>query len=267
MRLKSFKIVYCLPALSFWLIFQLLTWQPTWLWWSLLLLLIINFFNLRFLAGLRQFNWSTAFLAAVPALFSVGAILYSSLLINRLALQFLVFLAALIIYQYWRLADKRLSPKPIKQRLLSILGDRSGELAFIGASLYVNFLALFLLASSLLALKYFLGLPYWLMFIALALTVLTLCLAAADVGGLFNRGDQTYFWLIVALVVWQLGVILFFLPLTYSVSGFLLALAFYTVINLGRFALSGHLSLNRRRWYLGFPILATFILLFSARWL
>jgi len=267
MNLKNIKIVVWLPTLSFWLSFQVLTWQATWLWWVLLFIFIVNLINLKFLPGVNRPFWPRMLLASVPTLFSLGTLIYVSLLAQRFSLQVLVFIAALIIYQYWRLAYKKLSPKPIKQKLLQVFGDKSGEFAFIGVSLYVNFLAIFLLASSFLAIKYFLDLPYLLMFSLLAIVVLVLTLAAAELSGLFNKSEQRFFWLVVSLVVWQFGVSLFFLPLNYSVSGFLLALAFYAAINLTRFALSGELKANRLRWYIGFPLLATFILLFTAQWL
>ncbi|GEM_PF-2608174 len=267
MNLKNIKTVVWLPTLAFWLSFQVLSWQASWLWWTLLVLLIINLINLKFLPGINRPLWPRLLLAAVPTLFSLGSLIYVSLLAETFSLQFLVFIAALIIYQYWRLAYKRLSPRPIKQKLLQVFGDKSGELVFIGVSLYVNFLAMFLLASSFLAVKFFLDLPYSLMFSLLALVVLVLTLSAAELSGMFNKSDQRYFWLAASLVVWQFGVTLFFLPLNYSVSGFLLALAYYAVINLSRFALSGELKGNRLRWYIGFPLLATFLLLFTAQWL
>jgi hypothetical protein len=267
MNIKGFKIIYWLPALSFWLVFQILTWQAKWLWWSLIFLLIINLVNLQFLPGVKKPIWPRLLIASVPAFFSIGAITYTSLLSNRSFLQFLIFIAALIIYQYWRLAYKKTSPRPIKQQLLQLIGDKTRDFVFIGVSLYVNFLAVFLIASSLLGIKYFLSLPYWLMFTLLAVSVFPLTLAAAEVLGLFNRKDQRYLWLLIALVVWQIGVSLFFLPLSYSVSGFLLALAFYTAINLSRFSLSGELKGNRKRWYVLFPLIATFLILFSASWL
>jgi hypothetical protein len=267
MNLKNIKTVVWLPTLSFWLSFQVLNWQATWLWWSLLFVLLINLLNLKFLPGINRPLWPKMLLIAVPSLFSLGALIYVSILGQDFSLQILVFLATLIIYQYWRLAYKKLSPKPIGEKLLQVFGDRSGQLAFIGVSLYVNFLAMFLLASSFLAIKFFLDLSYLLMFSLLAIVVLVLTLSAAELSGLFNEIDQRFFWLLVSLVVWQFGVSLFFLPLNYSVSGFLLALAFYAAINLTRFALSGSLKGNRLRWYIGFPLLATLILLFTAQWL
>ncbi len=267
MNLKNIKTVVYLPTLGFWLSFQVLTLEASWLWWMLLFVFLINLVNLKFLPGVNRPLWPRILLAAVPTLFSLGTLIYVSLLAQGFSLQLLVFIAALIIYQYWRLAYKKLSPKPIKQKLLQVFGDKSGELVFIGVSLYINFLAIFLLASSFLAMKYFLDLSYLLMFSLLAIVVLVLTLAAAELSGLFNKNEQRFFWLSVSLVLWQFGVSLFFLPLNYFVSGFLLALAFYAVINLSRFALSGKLRANRLRWYIGFPLLATFILLFTAQWL
>lgn len=267
MNLKNIKIVVLLPSLSFWLSFQILNWQASWLWWILLFLLIINLININFLPGISRPFWSKILLAAVPILFSIGLLIYVSLLASSFYLQVLVFLGTLIIYQYWRLAYRKLSPKPIRQKIIQIFGDNAEELAFIGVSLYVNFLAIFLLASSFFAIKYFLSLPYYLMFSFLALSVLILTIAAAEFSGMFIKKELRYYWLILSFVIWQFGVSLFFLPLNYSVLGFILALAFYAAVNLSRFALSNKLNKNRLKWYIGFPLIATIILLFSAQWL
>lgn len=267
MNQKNIKIIYWLPALSFWLVFQLINWQAKWLWWSLIFLLIINFINLKFLPGFKKPIWPRLLIAVLPALFSVGVITYTSLLFKNNYLQILIFIAALIIYQYWRLAYKKMSPKPIKQQLLQLLGDKASNYVFIGVSLYVNFLTIFLIASSLLGIKYFLSLPYWLMFVLLALTVFPLTLSAAEVCGLLNQSDKRYYWFLVALIIWQIGLTLFFLPLNYSVSGLLLALVFYTAINLSRFSFSSELKGNRKYWYIAFPLIAVLLILLSASWL
>jgi hypothetical protein len=266
MNLNKFKIVYWLPTLSFWLSFQLLNWQANWIWGVLLFLFLINFLNLKFLPGIKDLSWSKYLIASVPAIFSVGAIVYTSLLTNYTFIQLLIFLAALIIYQYWRLSYKKFSPKLIKNKILHLFAGDLSEIVFTGVSLYVNFLAMFLVASSLLGLKYFLNLDYWLIFTFLAIFVFLLTLAAARASNLLNNLDQKYFWFSVALVIWQFGIILFFLPLSYSVSGFLLAIAFYAVINLGRFSLSGKLTANRLKWYAIFPLISIVILLLTANW-
>ncbi len=267
MNLKNIKTVIILPSISFWLSFQILNWQATWLWWTLLVLFIINLVNINFLPGASRPIWPKLFLAAIPTLFSLGLLIYVSLLASSFYLQVLILLGALIIYQYWRLTYRKLSPKPIRQKLLQIFGGKAEELAFIGVALYVNFLAIFLLASSFFAIKYFLSLSYLLMFSLLAVSVFILTISAAELSGLFIKKEERYYWIFLAFIIWQFGVSLFFLPLNYSVLGFVLALAFYSAFNLSRFVLSNNLSKNRLRWYIGFPLVATVILLFSAQWL
>ncbi len=267
MNLKNIKTVVLLPSLTFWLSFQVLSWQATWLWWTLFGLFLINLVNIYFLPGFSRPIWPKILLAAVPTFFSLGLLIYVSLLASNFYLQVLVFLGALIIYQYWRLAYRKLSPKPIKQKLLQIFGNKGEELAFIGVSLYVNFLAIFLLASSFFAIKYFLSLSYLLVFSLLGISVFVLIISAAELSGLFIKKEERYYWLILSFIIWQFGISLFFLPLNYSVLGFILALAFYSAFNLSRFALSNNLNRNRLRWYIGFPLIATTILLFSAQWL
>jgi hypothetical protein len=267
MNLKNIKTVVLLPSLSFWLSFQVLTWQASWLWWTLLVLFLINMLNINFLPGITRPLWPKILLAIVPTFFSLGLLIYVSLLASSFYLQVLVLLGALIIYQYWRLAYRKLSPKPIREKLRQIFGDKGEELAFIGVSLYVNFLAVFLLTSSFFAIKYFLGLSYLLMFSLLAIVIFILTISAAQLSGMFIKKETRYYWLILSFIIWQFGVSLFFLPLNYSVLGFILALAFYSAINLSRFALSNKLNKNRLKWYIGFPLLAIVILLFSAQWL
>ncbi len=267
MNFKNIKIVIWLPSIIFWLSFQILNWQASWLWWTLLVLFLINIININFLPGVYRPFLPKLLLIAIPTLFSIGLLIYVSLLASSFYLQALILLGALIIYQYWRLAYRKLSPKPIKQKLLQLFGSKGEELAFIGVALYVNFLAIFLLSSSFFAIKYFLGLSYFLMFSLLAISVFVLTISAAELSGLFIKKEERYYWIILSFVIWQFGVVLFFLPLNYSVLGFILALAFYSAFNLSRFALSNNLSKNRLKWYIGFPLLAAAILLFSAQWL
>lgn len=267
MNLVNIKTLAILPSLSFWLAFQILTWKADWLWWALLILFLINLVNIYLLPGFSRPLWPKLLLSAIPSFFSLGLLIYVSLLAVNFYLQILVLLGALIIYQYWRLAYKKLSPKPIKQKILQIFGSKGEEFVFIGVALYVNFLAIFLLASSFLAIKYFLSLPYILMFSLLFVAVFILTISAAEICGLFIKKEQRYYWFILSFIIWQFGISLFFLPLNYSVLGFILALAFYLTFNLSRFAMSNNLSKNRLRWYIAFPLLATVLLLFSAQWL
>lgn len=266
MNIKSAKFVYYLPSISVWFIFQILLWQASLIWVSFLVLIFINFLNLKFLPGINQFNLSRFLMASVAGIFSVSSLAYLSLLPNRSSGQFLIFLVALILYQYWRLVYKKLSPKPITQKLWQIFKIRTREFVFIGVSLYINFLAIFLLSASLFALKYFLSLAYWPIFLILFVFIFLLSFAAASACDLLNSLDNKYFWSLVALLIWQLSIVLFFLPLNYSVIGLILAILYYSAINIGRFSLVGKLSQHRLRWYALFPALAIILLLISSAW-
>ncbi len=267
MKNSSFHLVVYSPALIFWLIFQVIFFWPKLLGWSLLVIILINLFNVYLLPGWQKPIWPRYLLVIVPTIFSLSSLVFTSLLVNRLTIQILILISTFIIYQYWRLVFHRLSPKPINQNILDLFSSRSFDYIFIGVALYVNFLALFLSSASLFAVKSFLSLGFFPVLFLLAIAVFSLTLAAANVSGLFERPDQRFFWLVVAWAIWQLGVIFFFLPFNYSVSGLLLSIIFYAAINLTRFSLSGELKGRRLKWFIAFPAIASLIILLSARWL
>ncbi len=256
-----------LAPLSLWLSFIIASYWVELLWWLILCLLAVNLLNIVLLPGLKTINLSRFLFSYVSAIFSVSLFVYVSLLPSRRAGHFLIVLGVIMLYHYLKLLSKKLSPKKVLDNVLQVLKQKTFNFAYIGVSLYINFLAVFFSLASLFALKSFLNLSWFLVAFLVFLTIIPLTISLAQSLGLFNSLVQRKYWLSLAWILFIIALALLFLPLNYSLIALIFSLLYYSAINLVRFNLSGSLDAKRKKWYLFFPILTIILILLTANWL
>ncbi len=254
-----------LAPLSLWLSFVLVSFKVSLLWWLIIILLLINLFNILLFSGIRTVNLSRFLYAYVGAIFSISLFVYVSLMPSQKTGHFFIILGVIMLYHYLKLVNKKLAPKKILDNVLHLLKQKTFNFAYIGVSLYINFLAIFFSIASLFALKAFLNLTWLLIILLIILTVIPLTVALAQALGLFNKFKK--YWLSLAWLLLIIALSLLFLPLNYSLIALLFSLIYYSAINLVRFSLSETLNVKRRNWYIFFPLLTIILILTSANWL
>jgi hypothetical protein len=256
-----------LAPLALYLSFIIVSYSVDLLWWALLFLLIINLANIFLFPGIKTLNLIRFLFAYLGAVFSLSLFTYVSLLPNKSSAHFLIILGVIMLYHYLKLVSKKFSPKKILDNVLHLLKQKTFNFAYIGVSLYINFLAVFFALSSLFALKSFVNLNWSLIISLIALIVIPLTITSAQSLGLFNSAEQKKYWLSLAWILFIISSALLFLPLNYSLIGLIFALIYYSAINLVRFNLSGKLDVKRKKWYFLFPLFTIILILITANWL
>lgn len=267
MKYSNINWSLILAPLSLWLAFIIVSYQVDLLWWAILFLLLINLLNIFLFPGIRVINASRFLFSYVAATFSISLFVYVSLLPSQSMGHFLIILGVIMLYHYLKLVNRKFSPKKILDNVLHILKQKTFNFAYIGVSLYINFLAIFFSIAALFALKAFLNLSWVLVAFLIALVVIPLTITVAQSLGLFTNLAHKKYWLSLSWILYIIALSLLFLPLNYSLIGLIFALIYYSAINLVRFKLSGKLDAKRKKWYFFFPLLTIILILTTANWL
>lgn len=191
----------------------------------------------------------------LPALLSVALVSYTTLLKNRLFIQFLFFLEVAILYLYLRFSYYYLV-RPEHYKVSSIEN----------ISQYVGFLTFFLAAATVYGLESFLDLPAWILMIAM-LVVSALVVYEIIWANNIDLKDGFVYLLVGCLVLTELAWSISFLPLNFNIAGFTLAVFYYMLVGSVRLHLIGALDRSKIKMYLAFGFLSIILILMTARWL
>lgn len=191
----------------------------------------------------------------LPALVSSAALAYSVFLSGKLLIQLLFIFNLVFLYIYFRRVYLYLL-KPWAYEVFSIEN----------LSLYVNWLAFFLLAAAAYGLQSFLNLPIsYLALIMLAAIVLLIYQIIWANKIEFKAG--LFYILISCLILVELFWSISFLPFNYNISGLILAICYYVLIGLVKNYLLDKLEAKKVRMYLILGSASLFLILFTAKWM
>lgn len=191
----------------------------------------------------------------LPAVFSTAVVAYSTLLRGAVLVQALFFLEIVILYFYLRFSYYYLV-NPIAYKVAAIENISS----------YGNFIAFFLLSSTIYGLQSFLDAPVWLLMLIIALISL-LVVYQVIWANKIEGGEKNIYVFLGSLVLVELAWSISFLPLNYNVAGLTLSLCYYMLVGLVRFHLLGKLENNKIKFYLIFGLAGILIVLLTSRWL
>ena len=127
-------------------------------------------------------------------------------------------------------------------------------------------LAVFFSASAAYGAKVFLGYSVWPVLAGLSVAILAAWYQIFIFASSAIRKNLSFF-LIAFLILCEFAAVLFFLPFSYQLLGMIMTIVFYFVVGVGRLHLLGDIPKKQLRYYLVFSILATAILVLTARWL
>lgn len=222
-----------------------------------LVILLISFFLIFWCYQLLK-NWKSDYYwwsySVLPVIFHISSILYFSIEPNLFIGQFIVFLNCWFQFTYLKNLYYLTTEKEKRVEQLK-------NISFFGGVLVV-----FFSASTAYGIRAFLGYPLLPIFLGLAL-FLVASWYQIFVYAKFSFKKNLDFFLIALLVVLQFAFVLFFLPFNYRLLAVIMTIAFYFVVGVGRFYLQGNFLTKHFRYYFIFSILATCLLLLTARWL
>ena len=199
-------------------------------------------------------------LLLLPVCFTLGLTVFSTMIpraetVGKLFLHALFFLNAGFIYFYFRLIYYYLYKNKLYQKQ-----------SLRNLSAYGNFLAFYLIASSVYGLQAFLNIPVWILMISL-LIFSGLIFYQVIWSNEINTKDSLFYILIASLMIIELGWAASFLTLRFFVLGLIMAVCYYVIIGMIRFHLLNTLNRKVVKLYLIFGFLSIFIVLLTARWI
>lgn len=191
----------------------------------------------------------------LPAAMSSAVMAYSVFLGNKTVIQLLFIFNLVFLYLYLRYSYYYLL-NPLAYEVFSIENISS----------YLNWLTLFLLASTVYGLQSFLSLPIlWLVLIMMIATAL-LVYQIIWVNKIELKSGLPYI-LISCLILIELFWSVSFLPFNFNISGLILAICYYVIIGLVKNFLLLKLDAAKVKTYLLLGSISLFLVLLTAKWI
>jgi len=190
----------------------------------------------------------------LPVVFYLSSIFYFSIEPNLLIGQFVLLLTAFFLFNYF------------KNLYYSAVNSENRENQLKNISFFGGVLAVFFSANVSYGLKVFLGYPLLPTFLGLSLFLFGAWYQIFVFISSSLRKNLLFFFVALLLLL-QFGAVLFFLPFSYHLLAIMMTIYFYFIVGVGRFYLQGTVPDKQFRFYLLFSVLATLILILTARWL
>lgn len=191
----------------------------------------------------------------LPLYFTIGLGVFSSIASSWKLVQFLFVLEAIFLYLYYRL---------IYYFLIKIDSYQTGSLAEFSSQ--SNLIAFYFLATSMYGLQSFLNPPMWILLLFVMVVAGMIAYQMAMVNGIDGKRGIFYI-LLTCLILSELSWCLSFMTLSYYVSGLVLTVLYFVLINFIRFYLIDDLSKQLVRNYIIFGVLSILAVLLTSNWL
>lgn len=242
-------------SISIYILLELFIYYPKLIYVILLVVILLLFFSVRqfIIAGGKKESMIS--LLILPSIFTVGAVIFSTMIYNRMVVQILILLNVFFIYFYFR---------ALYYYLIKI--DLYKPYFLYNLSSYGNFLAFYFWASSLYGLNVFLKTPIWILIILLMFIIMAIMYQILWAYSIEIKKGYFYI-LLVTLVLVELAWVASFLTLSYYVLGLLLAQFYYILIGIVKLYLREKLNSKNLKLYLIYGFLSIFLVLLSARWI
>jgi len=252
MKLKHFYPF--IVSLVLWLLSQTFLLYPRFFYFALPLGGLLIIFSVKYLAGQREKKRWFLFVFA-PLIFFLSFSSYSAILFNYYWIQLIFILVAWFIFAYLRNLYYYLTYQAPER------AEKVDSLLLAG-----GFLSIFATASVLYGLPIFLSWPFAVLlsiFIPISFLSLTHFLPLRQLG----LGSHLLFVIIEVTILAELAWALSWLPLNFTILGFILAIFYYFALIVFRLYINNELGRRNLRLPLILSSLILLILLLTARWL
>lgn len=249
---QSRQIIFITPIVL-WLLSQLFLVRPQFFFISVSLgLLLLALVTKGSEKNKQERNWPLFFF--FPALFFLSVSLYITFLPNYYWIQIILLLAAYFSFSYLR---------NIYYFFHYSASERAERLD--GLMLAGGFLSVFALASSLYGLPTFLGWNFWTL-LPLFVILASPLFFQSFVLGRINIRDNWPLFLAGSLILAEMTAVIYFLPLSFNILGFFIAIFYYFILLVLRLFLKGNFSGRNLHWPLTAGLILIVILLLTSRW-
>jgi hypothetical protein len=128
-----------------------------------------------------------------------------------------------------------------------------------------SFFSVFTLASSIYGLPTFVGISFWPLFAGFTILTAPLFFQCFILGRL-NIIEKWPFFLASIFILAELTLVIYFLPLSFNILGFFIAIIYYLLLMALRLALKNDFSVRTLRLPLIFSCILVILLLLTSRW-
>ncbi|MCK5416507.1 hypothetical protein KAI92_03710 [Candidatus Parcubacteria bacterium] len=236
-------------------LFELFYWKPKLIYYILILIVFLFYYTIRKFLKFSKVKESLIGLLVLPVYFTIGLVVFSTMVSNKVLVQFLFFINIVFLYFYFL---------SIYNYLLNVDKYKKGSLE--NFSSHGNFLSIFFIASSVYGLQSLVGISIVKLFFVLLLALLSIVYQVVWANKIDKRIGGMYI-LIACLVMIELAWALSFLTLSFYVLGLILAIYYYTLIGLVRFYLLGDFRKQIVKLYLIFGLSSIIVVLLTSRWI
>ena len=250
--LKNKHIIFITPIIL-WLLSQLFLFDSRFFYIAItlgFLLLVFSFKKME--KSRRDRNWPLFLF--FPALFFLSVSLYITLIPNFYWIQTILILSAWFNFAY------------IKNLYYHFNYNASGREEKLDTLMIEGgFLSVFALASSVYGLPVFLGWSVWPLLLIFTILTAPLFFQSFVRGTMDIKGNWPFF-LASILILAELSLVVYFLPLSFNILGFFVAIFYYLLSLVLRVVLKGDFSGRSLKFPFGFSLLIVLILLLTSRW-
>lgn len=191
----------------------------------------------------------------LPTCFLTSVAIYSTLIINKFFIQFLFLINFLFIYSYLQNTYHCLMHPKFYEN------EKFQNIVFCG-----NFLTFFFTSCIIYGLQSLLHVPIWILLVVI-LPVIALMIYNIMWINEINYKENFIFILINCLILTEIALSLFFLPLTYHVNALILSICYYMSANLFKLYLKNILTHRSIKLYLISGCSGIALILLTAQWL
>ncbi len=215
-------------------------------------ILILIFFSVKNIRVREDLSIKYYAFLIFPLIFELSFVTYLMMEMDFLKPHLLIFLNSLILYFYFRTLR------------LYFSGIDKG-LSLNNITIFGNFVLVYFMASSVYGLQSFLRVPVWASMIVFAILLGMLVYSVMYINKI-DYSVSIFYIMIVCLIMMELAWSIYFLPVSYKISGLVLAIGYYMIMGLTRHHLMDTLRSRVVKLYFIFGFLSILLILLTSRW-
>ena len=218
----------------------------------LLIILFLVFFSVKNIKirGDLDIKWYVFLI--FPILLEISFVTYLMMEMDHLRPHYLLLGNTVILYFYFR-------------TLRSFFSGIDRGVSLNNITIFGNFILVFFMASSVYGLQSFLRVPVWILMI-IFVVFLALVVYSVMYINKIKYNIALFYILIVCLVMLELSWSIYFLPVSYKISGLVLAIGYYMIMGLSRHHLMDTLKPRTVKLYFSFGFISIILILLTSRW-
>jgi hypothetical protein len=218
----------------------------------LFVILFLVFFSVKNIKVRGDLDIKWYIFLIFPILLEISFVTYLMMEMDYLRPHLLLLVNSVILYFYFRTLRSFFSGV-----------DRGDSLNNI--TIFGNFILVFFMASSVYGLQSFLRFPVWILMIVFVVFLAMIVYSVMYINKI-KYNIALFYVLIVCLVMMELAWSIYFLPVTYKISGLVLAIGYYIIMGLSRHHLKDSLNPRTVKLYFSFGFVSIILVLLTSRW-